>query len=343
MLTQRQNVLETIKKNGKPDRLTNCFNPFRPIGGDPVFQYVRGNRIRGTNSYDRWGTYISFPAEQPAAVPIVTAENQVIKDIENWKEYVKVPDLRANCSGGWETALKNKAAIDTSEYLSTTIMGTGIFEQLHMLMTFEDSLCNLLIYPDEMHEIIDVITEYRLEYMKLIVENLHPDAIVSHDDFGSKNSLFMAPDTWREFFKEPYRKLYDYLHANNVMVVHHGDSFQEPIVEDMAEIGIDIWQGVLPTNNIEAITKKLDGRMALMGGIDSVIDQSIATEEEIRTEVRRACNAYGQLPHFMPCHTYGGPGTIFPHVEPIVFDEIERYNKEHFGVWNESLCLKPLV
>ena len=332
LLTIRENLLETIKKGGKPDRLVNCYTAFKPIGGDPVFQYVRGNRIRGTNSYDRWGTYISFPEDQPAAVPIVTPENAVVKDIEEWKDSVKVPDLRANCSEGWETALKNKAAIDSSEYLSMTIMGTGIFEQMHMLMTFEDTLCSFLMYPDETHELIDVITEYRLTYMKLIVENLHPDAILSHDDFGSKTSLFMSPDTWREFFKEPYRKLYDYLHANNVLVVHHSDSFCEPIAEDLADIGVDIWQGVLPTNNIQALTEKLDGRMALMGGIDSAIDHKGATEEEIRTEVRRALDAYGKLPHFIPSYTYGGPGTIFPEVQPVIEDEIDRYNKEHFGV-----------
>ncbi|MCL2493717.1 MAG: uroporphyrinogen decarboxylase (URO-D) [Clostridiales bacterium] len=330
MLSKKENVLETIKKDGNPDRLTNCYQAFAPISGDPVFQYVRGNRIQGTNSYDRWGTYIAFPEDQPAAIPIVTAENQIIKDIENWKEYLKVPDLRANCSEGWETAQKNKAAIDSSEYFSMTIMGTGIFEQLHQLMTFEDTLCNLLMYPDEMRELIGVIAEFRLEYMKLIVENLHPDAILSHDDFGTKTSLFMSPDVWRDLFKEPYRRLYDYLHANDVLVVHHSDSFCEPIAEDLAEIGVDIWQGVLPTNDIVKLTETLDGRMALMGGIDSAIDAADATEEDIRAEVRKALNAYGRLKHFMPSYTYGGPGTIYPHVEPVIFDEIGRYNEEHF-------------
>lgn len=332
MLTEKENLLETIRSGGKPDHLTNCYTAFRPVGGDPVFQYVRGNRVKGTDSYDRWGTLISFPADQPAAIPIVTEENQVVKDIEDWEKYIKVPDLRANCSAGWETARKNKAAIDSHEFLSMTIMGTGVFEQLHMLMTFEDTLCNLLMYPDEMHGLIDVVTEYRLEYMKLIVENLHPDAILSHDDWGSNTSLFMSPDTWREFFKEPYRKQYDYLHANGVLVVHHSDSFCEPIAEDMADIGVDIWQGVLPTNDIVSITKKLNGRMALMGGIDSVIDRADVTDGEIRAEVRRCLGEYGQLPHFLPSITYGGPGTIFPEVEPVIIDEIKRYNRERFGV-----------
>ena len=71
--------------------------------------------------------------------------------------------------------------------------------------------------------------------------------------------------------------------------------------------------------------------MALMGGIDSVIDRADASEEEIRTEVRRCLNEYGELKNFIPSHTYGGPGSIYPHVEPIIFDEIERYNLERFG------------
>ena len=274
---------------------------------------------------------VSEWGDQPAAIPIVTPENQVIRNIEEWERYVKAPDLRANCSRGWETARKNKAEIPEG-YLSMTVMGTGIFEQLHMLMTFEDTLMNLLLYPEEMHGLIEVITEFRLEYMKLIVENLHPDVICSHDDWGSEHAMFMHPDTWRAFFKEPFRRLYGYLHSQGVLVMHHADSFCEPIAEDMAEIGIDIWQGVLPTNDIPALTRRLDGRMALMGGIASVIDREDSTEEEIRREMRRVLSDYGELPNFIPSYTYGGPGTLFPHVLPVIHGEIEEYNKARFGV-----------
>ena len=331
MLTEKQNFLETIR-GGKPDRLCNCYTAFKPIGGDPVFQFVRGNRIRGTESYDRWGTFISFPEDQPAAVPIVTEENQVVQDIEEWQKYVKVPDLRANCSEGWETALANKAAIDQDRFFTMTVMGTDIFEQLHMLMTFEDTLVNLLGNPDEMHELIEVVTDYRLEYMKLIVENLHPDVILSHDDFGSEKSLFFSPDTWREFFKEPYRKLYTYLHENDVLILHHSDSFCEPIVHDMAEIGIDVWQGVLPSNDIRRLTEELDGKMALMGGISSTIDRVDVTRDEIDREVERCLKEYGDLPYFIPAMTYGGPGSLFDGVEDAIIEDIDNWNKEHYPV-----------
>lgn len=334
MLTPKQNLLETLKKGGKPECLLNNYTAFKAIPGDPCFKLIRGNRIRGTYSYDQWGTYIRFEESDPAAVPIVTPENQVIKDIVDWKDYVKVPDLLGKCSEGWEAAIEAEKAIDHDKYATMVIMGTGIFEQLHMLMTFEDTLMNLFDeeVEDEMHELIDTICEYRLTYMKLVVEHLHPDMIVSHDDWGSKTSMFMSPETWRKFFKEPYRRLYDYLHSQGVIVMHHGDSYMEPIVEDMAEIGVDIWQGVLPTNNIKAISEKVGDRMLLFGGIDSVVDREDATEEEIRTETRRALNEYGDLKGYWPGHTYGGPGTIYPEVEKIIIDEINKYNMEKYGV-----------
>jgi len=113
-----------------------------------------------------------------------------------------------------------------------------------------------------------------------------------------------------------------------VIIIHHGDSFMEPVVEDMVELGVDVWQGVLPQNDIPKLQKQLAGRMTLMGGIDaSIVDRADSTEEEIRREVRRACEEYAPGGHFIPCITYGGPGCLFPHVDPIIDDEIDRYNR----------------
>lgn len=328
MLTEKENLLETLKKEGKPDRLVNQYRPFALVLNDPVQRFTRGNRVRGVTSKDRWGTEIAFPADAPGPMPHVTEENKVCPDVTNWKQYVKVPDLVANCSTGWEDAMDTIEKIDKSEKLVTCFMGTGIFEQCHYLMGFEDTLTNLLLEPDAMHELIDVIAEYRFQYAKLLIDHLHPDVILSHDDWGTKRSLFMQPETWREFFKEHYRKIYGYMKGNDVIVMHHSDSFCEPLVEDMIDIGIDIWQGVLPDNDILKLQKQIDGRMVLMGGIDSVVDRIDASEQEIREHVRHVCETYGPGGHFIPCITYGAPGTIYPKTDEIISDEIDRYNQD---------------
>ncbi|MCJ7837154.1 uroporphyrinogen decarboxylase (URO-D) [Cuneatibacter sp. NSJ-177] len=331
MLTAKENLMELLKKDGQPDRLLKQFEAFDVVLTDPINQFCRGNRKRGMTTYDKWGTCILFPEDAPGPMPHVTPENKVCPDVTEWRDTVKVPDLIANCSEGWEPAVKLAEEIREKGQISMGFMGTGIFEQCHYLMGFEDALVNLLAEPDDMHELVDAIAEYRFTYAKLLVDHLHPDAILSHDDWGSKTSLFMSPEIWREYFKEHYRRIYGYMKDHGVIVIHHADSYCEPIVEDMAEIGIDIWQGVLPSNDIPAIQKKLQGRMVLMGGIDAaVVDRADSTEEEIRAEVRRACESYGPGGHFIPCLTYGLKDSgIYPNVDATIEDEIDRYNQQN--------------
>lgn len=330
MLTPRENLMELLKVDGKPDRLLNQYEAFVPVMNDPLTTFTRGNRVKGTTSIDKWGTEILYPADAPGPMPHVTEENKVCPDVTKWRDYVKVPDLLANCSEGWEECQKTAAQIDRDKYLVMGFMGTGIFEQSHFLMGFEDALMNLLLEPEATKELIDAIAEYRFQYAKLLVDNLKPDVILSHDDWGAKRSLFMQPDTWREFFKEHYRRIYGYMRDHGVLVIHHADSFLEPIVDDMVEIGVNIWQGVLPENDIPKLQKQLAGRMVLMGGLDATIDRKDSPEEEIRAEVRRACTTYGPGGHFIPCMTYGLTGTIYPHVDETIRDEINKYNEETY-------------
>ena len=75
-----------------------------------------------------------------------------------------------------------------------------------------------------------------------------------------------------------------------------------------------------------------DARNASLKCSDGVSLVADSTEEEIRKEVRRACETYGPGGHFIPCITYGAPGCLFPHVDPIMDDEIAKYNKEVYGI-----------
>lgn len=334
-MSAKEILFETLKKEGTPPRLLTQWEPFEPIMVDPLQKFTRGNRQRGKNTRDRWGTLIMFPEDAPGPMPHVTDDDKVVRDITDWRYYVKVPDLNepASEAGAWDEALALQEKIRAAGQLSMGFMGTGIFEQSHYLLGMEDALVAPLLEPDDAKEFLQMIADYRFTYTKLLVDNLHPDAILSHDDWGSKDNLFFPPDIWREFFKEHYRKIYGYMKDNDVLVIHHSDSYCQPIAQDMAEIGIDIWQGVLPTNDIVELQKELQGDLVLMGGIDSVIDREDQTEEEIRQEVRRVCETYGPGGHFMPCITSGLKGSgIYPLTDSIIDDEINRYNKEVYGL-----------
>ncbi len=72
MLTPKTEFAGNTEKDGKPECLCNSFTMFRGIPRDPCFKLIRGNRIRGTNSYDQWGTLILFPEDAPAAIPMLS-------------------------------------------------------------------------------------------------------------------------------------------------------------------------------------------------------------------------------------------------------------------------------
>ena len=326
MMTPKENFLELLKPNGQPDRQLCQYEALHMCLNDPINTYLRGNRKRGTVSKDRWGTTISFPADAPGPMPVTTDGLAVCPDITHWRETVHAPDIAA-CTEGWEACRAAARAACGEEKLLAGFMGTGIFEQCHFLMGFEDTLTNLYEHPQEMHALIDYITTYRLLYVKLLIDNLRPDVIFSHDDWGTKDALFMKPEMWREFFKEPYRRFYGYIRSRGVIAIHHADSYLVPIVEDMAEIGIQVWQGVLPENDIPALQQKLHGRLVLMGGMGAAIDRADAAPEEIygyAMDTLRRCCPGG---HYIPSITYGLPGAVYPHVDEYIDRAIADYNR----------------
>ncbi len=70
--------------------------------------------------------------------------------------------------------------------------------------------------------------------------------------------------------------------------------------------------------------------MAMMGGMrNSVIDREGVTEEEIRTEVRKAIEDYSADDRFFPCL----PSLIWPVVpenDRFIQDEITKYGREFY-------------
>lgn len=340
MSTPKEIFLETIKPNGQPERLLRQYEPFYMCLGDPVMCYLDGpDHIPGKTSVNPWGITISFPENAPGSMPVHGPGLTVCPDITRWKETVHAPDLAAHCSEGWEEFRAQCVAENNDRQMLTGFMATGIFEQCHFLMGFENTLTALYEHPDEMHELIEYITEYRMQYAKLVVENLRPEVMFTHDDWGTKDALFMHPDMWREFFKEPYRRFYGYIRSRGVIAVHHADSYLAPIVEDMAEIGIQVWQGVLPENDIPALQRQLNGRLVLMGGMGAAIDRADAAPEEIydyaMTTLRTCCPGG----HYIPSITYGLPGAVYPHVDEHIDRAIADYNSR---LHVPRFCLPPV-
>ena len=261
MLTAKENMRQVIL-GGKPDRLVNqyeaialLFHPF--MLASPLLK--KGDE----NVVNAWGVTNSFPANTPGAFPVHTPDKIVIKDIENWRDYVKAPSLEFP-EELWNVCKGMYAGTDGEKAFKACFVAPGLFEQCHHLMSIEEALMAYYEYPDEMHELIDAIADWEVELAKGICENLHPDAVFHHDDWGSEMNSFLSPEMFREFFLEPYKKIYGYYKSHGCeLVIHHADSYCANLIPTMIEMGIDVFQGCLKSNNNPELIKKYGGQMSL--------------------------------------------------------------------------------
>ena len=164
-----------------------------------------------------------------------------------------------------------------------------------------------------------------------ICSHTHPDAIFHHDDWGSQRSTFLSPAMFDDFYLDAYKQVYGYYKAHGVeLIVHHSDSYAATLVPEMIEMGIDIWQGVMTSNNIPELIKTYGGKISFMGGIDAAaIDFPGWTREKVREEVRKACDECGKL-YFIPGASQGLAMSTFPGVYEATTEEIAAYSKEVF-------------
>ena len=176
-----------------------------------------------------------------------------------------------------------------------------------------------------------MITEFELRLAEDICRRIRPDALFHHDDWGSQKSSFISPAMFEEFLLPCYKRIYGYYKAHGVeCIVHHSDSYGENLVPYMVEMGMDVWQGAMSTNNIPKILAEHGGKLTLMGGIDNgKVDREDWTRELIHEETFRACREYGTK-YYIPCTTMGDPASIYPGVYEAVMEEIDNASAEMF-------------
>ena len=328
MLTKRQNLIETIR-GGNPDRYVNQFEPYAIIP-NPFSVANRNPKMGEENVVNLWGVTKSWPTGTPGPFPIHDAAHIVCPDITEWRKTVHAPNVVFS-DEEWAPYVEMAEKVDRNEYFVTHYVAPGIFEQCHYLQEIQNCLINFYEEPEAMHELIDYITEWELKYAEEVCKHLHPDALFHHDDWGSQQSTFISPAMFEEFFLPAYKKVYGYYKDHGVqLIVHHSDSYAATLVPYMIEMGIDIWQGVMNTNNIPELIKQYGGKLTFMGGVDSAtVDRPDWTREMVATEVRKACESCGTK-FYIPNTSQGGAMSTYPGVYEAVCEEIDKMSKELF-------------
>lgn len=227
--------------------------------------------------------------------------------------------------------MERVASIDRTQQFVTYGVGPGILERVIELMSMTEGLVSFLTEPDDMHDLIDFLVDWELQAAREVLKHYQPELLFHHDDWGSQKSLFLSPETFREFLLPAYKKIYGFWKDNGILaIVHHSDSYAAELVPDMIEMGVDVFQGGVSENNIPKLMKEYGDKIAFHTGLDNgKFDKEGWSKQAMKDELIKLIEEGGKT-RLIPGLTMGGIGSSFPGVYEACDEIIDELNKIYF-------------
>jgi hypothetical protein len=155
---------------------------------------------------------------------------------------------------------------------------------------------------DYVHEIFSRQTDIALENLKRVHERVGevPDVIyLCGTDFGTQDSTFCSPDTFRSLYLPYYRKMTDWIHRNTTWkVFKHSCGAVHDFMPLFIEAGFDVINPVQISAagmDRESLKEEFGHRLVFWGGgVDTQRTMAFGNPTEVREEVLEGCRVFGR-------------------------------------------------
>jgi hypothetical protein len=163
----------------------------------------------------------------------------VARPLDDWAnlERFQAPPVPAMEGEAFEQERARAAAHRERYYLKSGWI--SLFEVMHAVRRFEDVLMDLSTDAAEIHVLADRIQDYQMAVIRQLLAR-GVDAIQFGDDFGTSTDLMMSPKVWRRFFQPRFEEMFRVVREAGKAVFFHTCGNNLRILEDLAELGIDV-------------------------------------------------------------------------------------------------------
>ncbi|HEY5586089.1 MAG TPA: uroporphyrinogen decarboxylase family protein [Ruminiclostridium sp.] len=169
----------------------------------------------------------------------------------------------------------------------------GIFELGCWMCSFDDFLLKMAIDEEFIHRFFEIVLNYQKKvidiYYGALGKYIHYTS--SGDDFATQTSLFVSPNMFRELIKPYFKERINHTKKyTNAAYLHHSCGSVFPIIDDLADAGVDILNPIQPKASHmqpENLKKVYGSRMVFHGGIDTQDILPFGTKESIEETVRQ--------------------------------------------------------
>lgn len=167
--------------------------------------------------------------------------------------------------------------------------GVGeINECLTRLIGQENAMLWSMMHYDQFPDAIAKVGQFYFDICKAQVEAANGllDGMVIWGDVAYKNGMFMDPEYWREHFMPWVKKMVDYCHEHELMVIYHGCGNVNSIFKDYIECGIDFYNPLEVKANMDVNhLRKEYGHAIGFCGNNNVMTWEEGDENKIKSEV----------------------------------------------------------
>jgi uroporphyrinogen decarboxylase len=183
-----------------------------------------------------------------------------------------------------------------------------MFEMSWHMVGMEKFLMDLAMGEAYVGVLLDRVKEFSISVGRKLVE-LGVDGIWTGDDFGTQRGMLISPKMWRKIFKPRFAEVFAELKAANpdVLIMYHCDGAIAPILDDLAEIGLDVFNPVqpnVPGHEPKELKAKVGDKLAFWGAIDQQDLLPNGTPAEIEADVAEKIRVLGAGGGYMcsPAH-----------------------------------------
>ncbi len=201
------------------------------------------------------------------------------------------PDL----FGPEDLARVQQWCVQPSDLFRGFSIGFSFFERAWSLRGMDNLLMDMVEHPRFVHELMDLLLDLWLPVVDAVgrIEGL--DYIQFGDDYGMQRGVIMGTPYWREYLRPRLRAAYARAHSHGKYVAIHSCGDNSPILEDLIEIGVDLFNPFQPeAQDIYEMKRRFGHRIAFWGGIGTQQLLPRGTPEQIRREVRRVKQEIGR-------------------------------------------------
>jgi len=205
--------------------------------------------------------------------------------------YADVAEINRLATEVGEDALVSGAVASAQPYGQP-----GVFQDLACLYGTENLIMACYDDPDWVKEAENVILERKLTYARSL-KGARMDLI--EDGGGDGSCSVISPGMFREFVQPFDKPVIDTLHESGIRVVYHTCGKMMPILEDIADMGVDAMETFTPVGmgadaNLREAKKRIGERVCMIGGFDQSADLKGCSEEQTRAAVRRCFEEAGE-------------------------------------------------